>query len=74
MDVTTTSGQHVSASVTHPRGHFRNPMSDQEVEAKFRRLAADAMSPAQMDRVLALLWSFEDAENLSTCLDALSVA
>jgi 2-methylcitrate dehydratase len=73
MDVTTTSGQHVSASVTHPRGHFRNPMSDQEVEAKFRRLAADAMSPAQMDRVLALLWSFEDAENLSPCLDALSV-
>jgi 2-methylcitrate dehydratase len=74
MDVTTTSGQHVSASVTHPRGHFRNPMSDQEIEAKFRRLAADAMSPVQMNRVLALLWSFEDAENLSTCLDALSVA
>jgi 2-methylcitrate dehydratase len=74
MDVTTSSGQLFSASVTHPRGHFRNPMSDQEVEAKFRRLAADAMSPAQMDRVLALLWSFEDAENLSTCLNALSVA
>jgi 2-methylcitrate dehydratase len=74
MDVTTTSGQHFNAAVTHPRGHFRNPMSDHDVEAKFRRLAADVMPPAQMDRVLASLWSFEDAENLSASLDALVVA
>jgi 2-methylcitrate dehydratase len=74
MDVTTTSGQHFNAAVTHPRGHFRNPMSDHDVEAKFRRLAADVLPPAQMDRVLASLWSFEDAENLSASLDALVVA
>ncbi|WP_179130855.1 MmgE/PrpD family protein [Candidatus Entotheonella palauensis] len=74
MDVTTTSGQRVSAAVAHPRGHFRNPMSDADVEAKFRRLAADIMSPEHMDRALALLWSLEDAENLKACFDALIVA
>lgn len=74
MEVTTTSGQRFSAAVKHPRGHWRNPMSDAEVEDKFRRLAAEVMPPAQMDRILAPLWSLEDAENLNTCLEALVVA
>jgi 2-methylcitrate dehydratase len=73
MDVTTISGQHFSAAVTHPHGHFRNPMSDDDVEAKFRRLTADTMAPEQMDRVLASIWSLEAAENLSVCLDALII-
>ncbi len=73
MDVTTTSEQHFSAAVTHPRGHWRDPLSDDDVEAKFRRLVADAMPADQIDRVLASLWSLEDAENLSACLDALIV-
>ncbi len=73
MDITTTSGQHVSAAVVHPRGHFRNPMSDGDVEAKFQRTVAEVMPPEQIARVLAILWSLETAENLHACLDALIV-
>ena len=73
MEVITTSGQQVCAAVTHPRGHFRNPMSDDDVEAKFRRLVADVMPPEQIDRVLASLWSLDKAEDLSAYVDALSV-
>ena len=53
------------AGVTHTtmidyhKGHHRNPMSDAEVEAKFRALAAPVGS-AQTDRLLDALWKMED--------------
>ncbi len=74
MDITTHSGQRVSAAVAHPPGHYRNPMSDHDVEAKFRRTVTEVMPPDQIDRVLALLWSLDRAENLNACFDALTVA
>ena len=73
MEVATTSGQRFSAAVAHPRGHFRNALTDAEVEDKFRRLAADVMSPAQMERALASIWSLDEAANLNACFDALNL-
>ena len=74
MEVTTTSGQRFSAAVAHPRGHWRNPMSDADVEDKFRRLATEMMTPEQIDRLLTSLWSLDEAPNLDACLDAFTVA
>jgi 2-methylcitrate dehydratase len=73
MDVTTTSGQRLSASVTHPKGHWRNPLSDAEVEEKFRHLAQPGLSEAQCNAVLANLWSLEHAPNLHSLFDNLVV-
>ena len=42
------------------KGHYKNPMSDAEVEAKFRGLAQNALTPAQTDRLLQALWKVED--------------
>jgi 2-methylcitrate dehydratase len=42
-----------------PAGHARSPLSDAEVEAKFRGLFSGYGSPRQCDRVLAALWAFE---------------
>ena len=37
-------------------------MSDEEVEDKFRQLAASRMSGARMDEVLAKLWRLDEME------------
>jgi 2-methylcitrate dehydratase len=49
-------GRTESFSIRDPKGHWRNPMSTQEVEAKFRGLADPAYGP---DRAAALydFWS-----------------
>ena len=53
------SGEIHRAEVSYHRGHWKNPMSDAEVEAKFRSLAKVAMKPDAADRLLAALWKVE---------------
>ena len=73
ITVTSKSGQQFSAEVSHPKGHWRNPLSDAEVEDKFRGLATEVLSPDQCRAALDVLWSIEEATNLSTLFDHLTV-
>jgi 2-methylcitrate dehydratase len=54
------SGERHVALVDHHRGHYRNPMSESELEAKFRKLAAGVLSGLQIDRLLDKLWKLEE--------------
>ncbi len=51
------SGKVYKMTVKYPRGHAGNPMSDQEVEAKFRSLAEGVVSKALQDRLLTSRWT-----------------
>ena len=48
-------------------------MTDAEIDAKFRSLSAELLTPRQYDRALNLLWSLEDQPNLGELFDALVV-
>ena len=54
-----------SAGLDYPRGHHADPMSDAEVEAKFRSLAATRLSPPRIDALLGALWTIEQADGPS---------
>jgi 2-methylcitrate dehydratase len=64
LEVVTKSGQRYASEVPYHRGHWKNPMSDAEVEAKFRGQAEGLLSPANTDALLDHLWNLERAENL----------
>ena len=68
LDVTTKSGQTFSAEVPYHKGHYLNPMTDAEVEAKFRSLAKDLLSPGQTGELLAKLWKLEEVEDIGEVL------
>jgi 2-methylcitrate dehydratase len=68
VTVTTRSGESVSREVEFPRGHFGNPMTDDEVEKKFRRLAEREMPPRRQAEVLRRLWSLEAEADLGSLL------
>jgi 2-methylcitrate dehydratase len=59
MALVTSSGETHKAVVEYHKGHWKNPMSDVEVEAKFRRLAAEVLTESQSARLLEALWGFE---------------
>ena len=61
VEVTTTDGRRVVAETSHPKGHRRNPLTDGEVERKFRGLASGALGARGCDRVLAEVWNLEKA-------------
>jgi 2-methylcitrate dehydratase len=64
VEIVTTSGQRRSAEVAYHRGHYKNPMSDQEIEAKFRALARELLTDRQIDALLECLWNLEQVEDI----------
>lgn len=60
MDLVTTSGEIHKAVVEYHRGHWKNPMSDAEVEGKFRKLAAAVLKDEQAERLLEALWKLDE--------------
>lgn len=63
LTLTTHAGARHTAVVEYHRGHYRNPMSETEVEQKFRRLAQDVLAPRATDRLLESLWRLETLED-----------
>jgi 2-methylcitrate dehydratase len=59
VTVTMTDGRQLVREVEFPRGHAGNPMSDAEVEQKFRRLVEPRYGKEKADRILAACWQLE---------------
>ncbi len=74
IEVTTTDGRRLAAETSHPKGHYRNPLTDREVEEKFRALASGALGAAGCDRVLAAAWNVENATTLDGLFESLIVS
>ena len=72
--VTTTDGRRMAAETSHPKGHYRNPLTDGEVEAKFRGLASGALRAEGCDRVLAEVWNVENAATLDELFESLVIS
>jgi len=64
VEVVTTTGAHHRAEVAYHRGHYKNPMTDQEVETKFRALADPLLTPDQTAQLLEQLWHLEQVQDI----------
>jgi 2-methylcitrate dehydratase len=64
VEVVTASGERATSEVAYHRGHYKNPMSDQEIEAKFRSLAYDLLTPSQTEALLERLWNLETVNDI----------
>lgn len=73
LEVTTHAGQRLLAETAYPKGHRHNPLSDAEVETKFRRFASSVLSEQQCDMALRQCWSIEQAPNLQALFDSVVV-
>ncbi len=60
LTVTLEDGKQLVAEVEFPRGHARNPMTDAELEEKFRRLVEPRYGKERADAILAACWSLEN--------------
>ena len=65
FEVVTTSGERHSAQVAYHKGHYRNPLTDSEVEDKFRSLASEHLPGDRIDALLAHLWRIDEAPDLT---------
>ena len=73
LEVVSRSGERHRATSIYPKGHRLNPLTDQELEAKFIGLAEEVLTPGQCSEALRLLWRLEELDDISPIFDALQV-
>ena len=61
ITLTLTDGRSYTEHVEHATGTPRNPMSDEQVEGKFKGLAAEVLPRDQVERATDVLWNLENA-------------
>ncbi len=61
------------SQVDVPVGHPGNPMSDRDLEAKFRRLAAGRLNRSRIDRLIEFVWSLDRVRDIGTLMPLLNV-
>ena len=69
MDMHVTGGRVKSAAMKYPRGHHDDPMSDEEVNAKFRQLALRKLPPERVERALDSIWAIDASPSAGEILD-----
>ncbi|MFN2370504.1 MAG: MmgE/PrpD family protein [Candidatus Krumholzibacteriia bacterium] len=72
--ITTTDGRRFERTVDHAKGSPANPMSDDELIAKFRANASAVMDPAAQDRVIEATLEFEQQADLAAYMQLLVTA
>jgi uncharacterized membrane protein len=63
VSLRTTSGDMLSAHIAHARGSIARPLSDRELEDKFRDLAAHGAPGVNAARLIDAVWGLEKTNN-----------
>ncbi len=66
-------GETYVTEIENAKGNAANPLSDSEVEAKFRSLAAGALPEKQIDALLSRLWAFEEEAAAAQVISAMGL-
>ncbi|HET9724031.1 MAG TPA: MmgE/PrpD family protein [Actinomycetota bacterium] len=69
--VTTTEGATYTREVTYPRGHARNPMTDDELTAKYRANVAERWGAGRSAAVEDAVWRLGEADELDRLMEGL---
>ena len=70
LEIVLKSGARKTVRVDYHRGHFKNPMTDAEMEEKFRLMAQKHLSTDRVDNLLRILWGLENEKQASKLIAA----
>ena len=70
IEVELANGQKLSRFVEKSLGNIRRPMSDRQLDEKFRDQAVLALSPEQVEHALQLCWRIDDLADVNELIAA----
>ena len=70
FEVVLADGTRKTYRVEHHRGHYKNPMTDAELEKKFRQMAQHHLPAARVDRLLKLIWGIDNEPRVDNLIAA----
>ena len=65
VTITCTDGTRVNKRVDFPRGHAENPMTDDEVVEKFKRMAEGVIANDTAEQILDRAWTLDTMEDVT---------
>jgi 2-methylcitrate dehydratase len=68
----TRSGRRYTERADYPKGHTKNPMTDADVETKFRDLSEEVLGKTQTAGVLETLWRLDEVQRIGAVMDLLT--
>jgi 2-methylcitrate dehydratase len=74
ITLTLADGSTLVKEVEFPRGHAQNPMTDAEVEQKFRAEVEPRLGKDKADRILAACWSLDKLRRTGDLLELVQTA
>jgi 2-methylcitrate dehydratase len=72
--LTTKSGEELVEQSSYPKGHIRNPMSDDNVATKFMQACSPRLGQARAEAALELLWRLENVKSMDKLFAAFAQA
>jgi len=73
FEIVLKSGTRKSVRVEYQRGHWKNPMTDAEMEEKFRSLARRYLPTPRVDALLRQLWNLEQLPKAAALVEMTKV-
>ncbi len=73
LTVRTSDGRQHTASVPYYTGHFKKPMSDTDIEDKFRRLTTGLLDESRQQAALDRLWHLNEQTDLGQVMASMAV-
>jgi 2-methylcitrate dehydratase len=73
LEIVLKSSERKTVRVEYHRGHFKNPMTDAEMEEKFRSMAQKHLSTDRVDNLLRQLWALESVPKVGELIAATRV-
>lgn len=58
------TGKTFEARVDYHKGHNKNPLTDKEIEQKFRALSKETLSTKEQDKIIRFVWGLDKQKNL----------
>lgn len=73
VTVRTAAGKEYVKQMDFPLGHPRNPMSDLEVEEKFRHLSAGKLDRMEVRKVMDMVWKLDSLRDIRAVMPLLKI-
>jgi 2-methylcitrate dehydratase len=73
IEVVTRSGQRLVETAAYPKGHAKNPMSDEDVSGKFAELSGGLLKAGRRDALLQALWDIDQVADIGRVIDLMQV-
>lgn len=71
VEVTMQNGNRYTRHIEHAVGNIERPMTDAQLEEKFRDLASRVIAPARVEQIIGKCWAFE---RLADCRELIELA